>query len=566
MENIENGQHIFFNNGDFPSINNQTSQMNLNEEETNYIPYINNDTITCNNKLRENSILNKENNILNQSQITKIDILNEVLILQSRNNFNYKLLNNPSSVLNNFQLYQIDKKKDIVNIQPLPLVSTKLFLSKEFYIKYIQIFDQVFSNENDSTTFDKIQFIKYLYTLNFIPYHSNNTSSYQNESLFRCFQMVYSNHLLETKINTYINNNLSLTNLSNNKSNNNESFNINERKWLIIDKAHLNEFKSELMALFCNSAIPLEVISYNSYYEYFFEKLSQLISTLDCADMKENSFSLKTIRAPFGKRIYTNIIEKVNNNYDIKKMVLLFNCIYEQFRIFKNGLVIQSFYFEFNINEEEILMKCFRQKKGTSKIKICYKAYNDRFYQLNVLTQCIILTKGYIVKDNGKEYLCSFFNIKGNRGFICKTKKSSVYMYTIGITETNKFICIDPDKQNDDFKEKVNDFIIKSKESCFSERDMSMYSVFVEKLCIIDFNDLADEIYFIFEFKSIDDYKNLIQGIKLFNNQRPYKSFELKEISSTRKKSVKDKEVMTNTSILINTMNQYIINQKKNDN
>ena len=107
MENIENGQHIFFNNGDFPSINNQTSQMNLNEEETNYIPYINNETnITCNNKLQENSILNKENNILNQSQITKIDILNEVLILQSRNNFNHKLLNNSFSVLNNFQLYQ----------------------------------------------------------------------------------------------------------------------------------------------------------------------------------------------------------------------------------------------------------------------------------------------------------------------------------------------------------------------------------------------------------------------------------------------------------------------------
>ena len=460
-----------------------------------------------------------------QHHTFNVDILSKVLIVQTKH---IRTLHNSFHSQLNQKLQQFI---DDYNYSDLPVLNNKQPLPQECYTKYIKIFDQTFkTDDNELNPYEKMQFTKYLNTIPFIHYHHIQDMSFPNESLFRCFQMICAHHIMETKFNTYITTNLTFNDLL---SLNNEAFNLNERKWLLIDRSHLNYFKAELIALFCNTPLPLEVISNNSYYQHFITKLPQLLLSLNNNQKNIQSFSLQKIHSPFGHEVYLKMINDINDFNNIEQMITIFNNIYEQFNIFNSKTFMKLFFFNYAIDERKIISECFNRVECDSRMEKYYKAKNDKYYELKKNMQCVIIVEGSIIEENGEEYLAEFFNLKCNRGFICKAYKSSaLYLYAIGVTEDKKVICVDPEKQNDKCIEQVYNFLVNDKAKGFVVSDMESYSLTKEKVCCVDFQDLAEETYFVFEFKALDEYKELINGIVKYCSKTELKQFKLKQISN----------------------------------
>ena len=455
-----------------------------------------------------------------------VDILSKVLIVQSKHIKNF-LLNSFNSQLN----HKLQQFIDDYNYSDLPVLNNKQPLPQECYIKYIKIFDQTFkTDDNELNSYEKIQFTKYLNIIPFIHYHHLQDMSFPNESLFRCFQMICAHHILETKLNTYITSNLTFNDLL--SFNNESSFNLNERKWLLIDRSHLNYFKAELIALFCNTPLPLEVISNNSYYHYFISQLPQLLNS---SQKNMKSFSLQKIHSPFGHDVYLKMITDINDFNNIEQMITVFNNIYEQFNIFNSKRFMKLFFFNYTIDERKIITECFNGVECDSRMEKYYKAKNNKYYELKKDMQCVLIVEGSIIEENGEDYLAEFFDIKCNRGFICKAYKSSaLYLYAIGVTEDKRVICVDPEKQNDKCFEQVYNFLVngKAKGGGVGVCDMEKYSVTKEKVCCVDFRDLAEETYFVFEFKALDEYKEMVNGIGKYCKKKEVKQFKLNKMSN----------------------------------
>ena len=494
----------------------------------------------------------KHDTLPQQANTFNIDILSKVLIVQS------KQIKHLRTSQHNQQLRQVIDNYD--NYNDLPVLTNKQPLPQECYTKYIKIFDETFTNDvnNELNSYEKIQFAKYLNTIPFIHYHHNQDMSFPNESLFRCLQMVCAHHIMETKLNTYINNNLTFNDLSFN----NDVFNLNKRKWLLIDRTHLNYFKAELIALFCNTALPLEVISNNSYYQYFIMKLPHLLLSLNKNQKNIQSFSLQKIYSPFGHEVYLKMIDDINDFNNIEQMIVIFNNIYEQFNIFNSKMFMKFLFFNYTIDEKKILTECFNRVNSDSRMEKYYKAKNGKYYELKKNTQCVIVVEGSIMEENGEDYLAEFFNLKCNRGFICKAyKSSSLYLYAIGVNEHKKIICVDPEKQNDKCKEQVYNFLVNEKAKGFVVSDMASYSVSSDKLCCVDFQDLAEETYFIFEFKQLNEYKELINGIVKYCSKTELKQFKLNQISN----KVENEENIQNSTLVLVDKISMNLSLNKND-
>ena len=497
---------------------------------------------------------NKENQNEDTSQqkiVLDIDILSKVLIIQSKQMKN----------LSTFQ-FQLNQKVrqfiDNYDYNDFPLLTNKHPLPEEHYTKYIKIFDQAFPSDCNSETnpYEKIQFTKYLSTIPFIHYHHSQDMSFPNESLFRCVQMICAHHILETKLTAYINSNLTFNDLSFN----NDLLNLHKRKWLLIDRTHLNYFKAELIALFCNTPLPLEVISNNSYFKHFIAILPHLLLSVNKCIKNTQLFSLQRIHAPFGQEVYLKMMEETNDYNSIEQMVAIFNSIYEQFNIFGSRMLMKLFFFNYTIDEKKILAECFNTVRSFSRMEKCYKANNGKYYELKKNTQCVLIVEGSIIEENGVDYLEEFFRLKCNRGFICKVyKSSSLYLYAIGMTEHKQIICVDPDKQNDKHKEQVYNFLVNEKAKTLVVSDMTNYSVTTDKLCCVDFQELAEEAYFVFEFKQLDEYKELINGIVKYCSTTELKQFKLKQISNR----VEQEDLIANsTLIMIDKINRNLSSAK----
>lgn len=508
----------------------------------------NNEISANDNQLLTQHSSDKEEEEQQQQHTFNVDILSKVLIVQTKH---IKTLNTAFHSQLNQKLQQFI---DNYNYSDLPVLSNKQPLPQECYTKYIKIFDQTFkTDDNEFNPYEKIQFTKYLNTIPFIHYHHNQDMSLPNESLFRCFQMICAHHIIETKLNMYISNNLTFNDLV---SLNNEAFNLNERKWLLIDRSHMNYFKAELIALFCNTPLPLEVISNNSYYQHFITKLPQLLLSLNNNQKNIQSFSLQKIHSPFGQEVYLKMINDINDFNNIEQMITIFNDIYEQFNIFNSKTFMKMFFFNYAIDERKIISECFNKVKCYSRMEKYYKTKIGKYYELKKDMQCVIIVEGSIIEENGEDYLAEFFNIKCNRGFICKAYKSSaLYLYAIGVTEDKKVICVDPEKQNDKCIEQVYNFLVNDKAKGFVVSDMESYSITKEKVCCVDFRDLAEETYFVFEFKALDEYKELVNGIVKYCSKTELKQFELNQISNKVECDDNDKN---STCVMVEKINRNL--------
>jgi hypothetical protein len=215
---------------------------------------------------------------------------------------------------------------------------------------------------------------------------------------------------------------------------------------------------------------------------------------------------------------------------------------------------MKMFFFNYALDERQIISECFNKVESHSRMEKYYKAKNGKYYELKKNTQCVVIVEGSILEENGEEYLAQYFNLKCNRGFICKAYKSAaLYLYAIGVSEDKKIICVDPEKQNDKHKEQVYNFLVNDKAKGLVACDMTSYSITTDKLCCVDFQDLAEETYFVFEFKAIDEYKEMINGIIKYCAKTELKQFKLNQMSD----KVEDK-LENSTLVMVDKINRNL--------